>query len=319
MTSTSPHQHRRALHRPTDRSRRPWSIEGDRIAWVGPAADAPAADAQVDVGGRAVLPGFVDSHSHLVFAGDRAPEFAARMAGEAVRRRRHPHHRRRHPRGHRRAAHRPRRPPGRGDAPPGHHHVRDQERLRAHRPRRGPQPGGGPAVHRGDHVPRRPRRPSRVRRRPGRLRRAGHRRHARRPRPRTRAGSTSFCETGAFDADQARGDPRRRSRPRACAGGCTPTSSGRVPACSWRPSSGSTAVDHCTYLDDADIDALRDSGTIATLLPGVEFSTRQPYPDARAPARRRRRRRDRLRLQPRARASPARCRSASRWRSARWG
>ena len=42
----------------------------------------PAADARVDVGGRAVLPGFVDSHAHLVFAGDRAAEFAARMAGE---------------------------------------------------------------------------------------------------------------------------------------------------------------------------------------------------------------------------------------------
>src|SRR3546814_18303989 len=41
------------------------------------------------------------------------------------------------------------------------------------------------------------------------------------------------------------------------------------------------AVDHCTYLSDADVDALRDAGTIATLLPGVEFSTKQPYPDAR--------------------------------------
>ncbi len=44
---------------------------------------------------------------------------------------------------------------------------------------------------------------------------------------------------------------------------------------------GLVAVDHCTYLDDADVDALADSGTVATLLPGVEFSTRQPYPDAR--------------------------------------
>ena len=44
---------------------------------------------------------------------------------------------------------------------------------------------------------------------------------------------------------------------------------------------GLRAVDHCTYLDDVDVDDLRDSGTIATLLPGVEFSTRQPYPDAR--------------------------------------
>jgi len=44
---------------------------------------------------------------------------------------------------------------------------------------------------------------------------------------------------------------------------------------------GLVAVDHCTYLDDADVAALADSGTVATLLPGVEFSTRQPYPDAR--------------------------------------
>ena len=57
-------------------------VEGNRVAWVGPAADAPAADEVVDAGGRAVLPGFVDSHSHLVFGGDRAAEFAARMAGQ---------------------------------------------------------------------------------------------------------------------------------------------------------------------------------------------------------------------------------------------
>ena len=57
-------------------------VEGGRIAWLGPAAEAPAADEYVDAGGRAVLPGCVDSHSHLVFAGDRAREFRARMAGE---------------------------------------------------------------------------------------------------------------------------------------------------------------------------------------------------------------------------------------------
>jgi imidazolonepropionase len=44
---------------------------------------------------------------------------------------------------------------------------------------------------------------------------------------------------------------------------------------------GLTAVDHCTYLDDVDVDGLAASGTVATLLPGVEFSTRQPWPDAR--------------------------------------
>jgi len=58
-------------------------VEGERISWIGAAADAPAADDAVDAGGRAMLPGWVDSHSHLLFAGDRTAEFEARMAGEA--------------------------------------------------------------------------------------------------------------------------------------------------------------------------------------------------------------------------------------------
>lgn len=57
-------------------------FEGERLSWIGAAASAPAADDVVDAGGRAVLPGWVDSHSHLVFAGDRTAEFTARMAGE---------------------------------------------------------------------------------------------------------------------------------------------------------------------------------------------------------------------------------------------
>jgi imidazolonepropionase len=56
-------------------------VEDGHIAWLGTASGAPMTDHQVDVGGRAVLPGFVDSHSHLVFAGDRGDEFAARMSG----------------------------------------------------------------------------------------------------------------------------------------------------------------------------------------------------------------------------------------------
>ncbi len=52
------------------------------VRWIGSAARVPAADRRVDVGGRAVVPGFVDSHTHLVFAGDRADEFAARMGGQ---------------------------------------------------------------------------------------------------------------------------------------------------------------------------------------------------------------------------------------------
>lgn len=58
-------------------------IEGERISWIGTAKDAPSADERIDAEGRAVLPGWVDSHSHLVFAGDRTAEFEARMAGES--------------------------------------------------------------------------------------------------------------------------------------------------------------------------------------------------------------------------------------------
>lgn len=57
-------------------------VEDGKIAWVGPASQASDADSQVDLDGRAVLPGFVESHSHLVFQGDRSVEFAARMEGK---------------------------------------------------------------------------------------------------------------------------------------------------------------------------------------------------------------------------------------------
>ncbi len=56
-------------------------IEGDKVMWVGAAGQAPQADSAVNLDGRCVLPGWVDSHSHLIFAGDRAAEFSARMAG----------------------------------------------------------------------------------------------------------------------------------------------------------------------------------------------------------------------------------------------
>ncbi|CAN7174474.1 imidazolonepropionase [Microbacterium sp. LjRoot45] len=60
-------------------------IDDGRIAWVGDAAAAPAADERTDLQGAAVLPGWVDTHSHIVFAGDRSAEFEARMAGERYR------------------------------------------------------------------------------------------------------------------------------------------------------------------------------------------------------------------------------------------
>lgn len=58
-------------------------LEGERIAWIGGASQAPEADSQFNADGRACLPGWVDSHTHLVFAGDRTAEFEARMAGQS--------------------------------------------------------------------------------------------------------------------------------------------------------------------------------------------------------------------------------------------
>lgn len=58
-------------------------VEEEKIAWIGEEGSAPAADAKVDLQNKTVIPGFVDSHAHLMFAGDRAEEFSARMQGQA--------------------------------------------------------------------------------------------------------------------------------------------------------------------------------------------------------------------------------------------
>ncbi len=89
-----------------------------------------------------------------------------------------------------------------------------------------------------------------------------------------------FCESGAFDVDQARAiltagiDRGLGARMHA---GQLGESAGVQLAVEL----GAASVDHCTFLSDADIDALAGGDTVATLVPGVEFSTRQPYPDAR--------------------------------------
>ncbi|CAM3925666.1 imidazolonepropionase [Nocardioides marinus] len=254
-------------------------VEGDRIAWVGHAADAPAADAAVDAGGRAVLPGFVDSHSHLVFAGDRAQEFAARMSGTpyaaggirttvaatraATDEQLLSHAARLVQEMLRQGTTTVEIKSGYGLS------VRDEARslavarqlteqttfLGAHvvPPEYADDPAGYVALVTGPML-------------------EACAPHAR--------WIDVFCETGAFDADQARAvlDAGEAAglRGRLHANQLGPGPGVRL-ACE----RGLLAVDHCTYLDDADVDALRDSGTIATLLPGVEFSTRQPYPDAR--------------------------------------
>ncbi len=58
-------------------------FENGKIAWIGDSSNVPAVDAAHSVSGKSVIPGFVDSHAHLVFAGDRSEEFSARMRGES--------------------------------------------------------------------------------------------------------------------------------------------------------------------------------------------------------------------------------------------
>jgi imidazolonepropionase len=89
-----------------------------------------------------------------------------------------------------------------------------------------------------------------------------------------------FCEDGAFGADEARAvlaaGLAAGLRPRVHA-----NQLGYGPGVTVAVEADAASADHCTFLTDADIDALAASRTVATLLPGVEFSTRQPYPDAR--------------------------------------
>jgi imidazolonepropionase len=255
-------------------------VDGGRVAWVGPAAAAPAADRRIDVGGRTVVPGFVDSHAHLVFAGDRSAEFAARMAGASY--------------------------DGGGIASTvAATAAASDDTLRALLAGRVAEmraqgtttvevkSGYGLSVD------------SEVRA----LRLAGevtgettflgaHVVPAGTPRDNYLRAVTGamlaacaplarwidvFCEPGsphAFDGDESRA---------VLTAGAAAGLGLRVHGNQLAPGPGvalaveleAASVDHCTHLEESDVDALAGGSTVATLLPGVEFSTRSPYPDAR--------------------------------------
>lgn len=254
-------------------------IEGDRVAWIGCASEAPAADDRIDVAGRAVLPGFVDSHSHLAFAGDRAEEFRARMTGEpytaggirtTVAATRAASDEELRGRMARLVAEMRAQGTTTVEIKSGYGLTVDDEArslrlageltdettfLGAHvvPPEYADDPAGYVALVTGPML------------------------EAAAPHARW---IDAFCEKGAFDADQARevltAGARAGLRGRLHANQLGPGPGVRLAA-----ELGLVAVDHCTYLTDDDVHSLREAGTVATLLPGVEFSTRQPYPDAR--------------------------------------
>ncbi|HET6698375.1 MAG TPA: imidazolonepropionase [Nocardioidaceae bacterium] len=257
-------------------------VEHGRVTWTGPSRSCPAADSAYDVGGRAVIPGFVDSHAHLVFAGDRAEEFAARMTGQ------------------------PYTGGGIRTTVAATRAATDEQltatavRLVAEMRRQGTttvevKSGYGLTVadearclavagqvteettFLGAHVV-----PEEYADDP-----AGYVDLVTGPMldacaPHAR-WIDAFCEphaAAAFDGDQARA-VLEAGLARGLRGRLHANQLGHGPGVQLACELGLAAVDHCTYLSDSDVDALRDSGTVATLLPGVEFSTRSPYPDAR--------------------------------------
>jgi len=254
-------------------------VEDGRIAWVGPAQQAPDADARLDIGGRAVIPGFVDSHAHLVFAGDRAAEFEARMTG---------------------------RPYSAGGIRTTVAATRatDDELLRgnvrrlvAEMARQGTttvecKTGYGLSVE--DEA-----RAIRIAREecdaatflgahvvPAEFaeRRDEYVDLVRGPMLEACAPYADyvdvFCERGAFDETETR-LILDAAKGHGLAVRLHANQLGHGPGVQLAVEYGAASADHCTYLTDADIDALAGSSTVATLLPGVEFSTRSPYPDAR--------------------------------------
>jgi imidazolonepropionase len=254
-------------------------VDRGAVAWTGPAAHAPEADTAYDVGGRAVIPGFVDSHSHLLFAGDRAEEFAARMTGTPY------------------SAGGIRTTVAATRAATDEQLAANLARLLAEMRRQGTttvevKSGYGLTTHDearalaiarqateettflGAHVV-----PPELADRPEEYVDlvTGPMLEACAPHARW---VDVFCERGAFDADQARAI-LLAGKAKGLRGRLHANQLGPGPGVQLACELGLVAVDHGTDLSDADVDALASSGTIATLLPGVEFSTRSPYPDAR--------------------------------------
>ena len=251
------------------------------VAWAGPRTALPegAGDERVDADGRAVLPGFVDSHGHLVFAGDRTAEFAARMAGRpygaggiattvAATREASTEQLRRRTAGL--VAEALRSGTTTIESKSGYGLTVDDERrslevAAEHTPE---------TTFLGAHVVP----PEFTGRSDDYVHLVcGEMLDACAPHARW---IDVFCDRGAFDREQTRAILRagvaRGLAPRLHANQLQ-----RGPGARLAVEFDAASADHLTHLTDADVDALAGGRTVATLLPGAEFSTRSPYPDAR--------------------------------------
>ncbi|MFE0347842.1 imidazolonepropionase [Streptomyces griseoluteus] len=254
-------------------------IDGERVVWAGESGRAPATDHHLDAGGKAVLPGFVDSHSHLVFAGDRTAEFNARMSGRpygaggirtTVAATRAASDAELEANLARHLAEALRQGTTTMETKSGYGlTVADESRalrlaaahtdevtyLGAHivAPELAEDPAAYVALVTGEMLD-------------------ACAPHAR--------WIDVFCEKGAFDGDQARAvltaGRAKGLHPRVHANQLS-----YGPGVQLAVELDAASADHCTHLTDADVDALAGGDTVATLLPGAEFSTRAEWPDAR--------------------------------------
>jgi imidazolonepropionase len=254
-------------------------VDDEQVLWVGPDSEAPDADEEIDADNRAVVPGFVDSHTHLVFAGERSDEFEARMAGVHY--------------------------DGGGIA----RTVASTRAATLEELRRGTRKrvaelfaGGVTTVEiksgyelttngetralevasefseevtwLGAHVVP----PEFANNRDGYVDLLTSSMldscspHAK--------WADVFCDRGAFSVDEAR-EVLSKAQAKGLAPRLHANQLAHSGAIALAVELDCASVDHCTYLDDHDIDLLSASATVATLLPGAEFSTRSPYPSAR--------------------------------------
>ncbi|MCS3781887.1 imidazolonepropionase [Tsukamurella ocularis] len=252
------------------------------VQWVGASARVPdgAAGARIDVDGRAVLPGFVDSHSHTVFGGDRAEEFAARMTGAAygaggirttIAATRAASDEALSANAARLAAEARAQGTTTLEIKTGYGQtVRDESRsldvasgvseevtlLAAHvaPPEYAGRQDDYVAMVMDEMIPACAARAKWI---------------------------DVFCEEGAFTEEQS-----RAVLTAGMAAGLVPRVHGNQlsygAGVRLAVELGAASVDHVTYTTDADVEALAGGSTVATLLPGADFSTRNKYPDARA-------------------------------------
>lgn len=250
--------------------------DGDVVA-IEPAG--VSADRRLDAGGRCLIPGFVDSHTHLLFAGDRAEEFAARMDGA------------------------PYEAGGIRLTTEATRSASDEELASLAQARRAEALAAG-ITHQeiksgyeltvdgearlcrlagrltddvtflGAHLV-----PVEYEGRPDAYVElvCGEMLAACRPFSRW---IDVFCERGAFDLDQSRA-VLAAGREAGLGLRVHGNQLGPGPGAQLAVEMDAASVDHCTYLSDGDIAALAASDTVATYLPATDFSTRQPYPDAR--------------------------------------